>query len=90
MLGETIGSYQVLEEIGRGGMATVYRARQASVDRDVALQAFRRSIANDPEAVQRFQREARPIARLEHPHISRSAASTRPPSSMRSRPGSQR
>lgn len=69
MLGETIGSYKILEEIGKGGMATVYRARQASVDRDVAIKAIRRSIANDPEAVQRFQREARLIARLEHPHI---------------------
>jgi class 3 adenylate cyclase/tetratricopeptide (TPR) repeat protein len=69
MLGERIGSYEVLEEIGRGGMATVYRARQASVDRDVAIKAIRGGIASDPEAVQRFQREARLIARLEHPHI---------------------
>ncbi len=69
MLGETIGSYQILEEIGKGGMATVFRARQASVDRDVAIKAIRRAIADDPESVQRFQREARLIARLEHPHI---------------------
>jgi len=69
MLGTKIGSYEVVEEIGKGGMATVYRARQASVDRDVALKVIRRAIANDPEAVQRFQREARLIARLEHPHI---------------------
>ena len=69
MLGERIGSYEVLEEIGRGGMATVYRARQASVDRDVAIKAIRGGIASDPDAVQRFQREARLIARLEHPHI---------------------
>jgi class 3 adenylate cyclase len=69
MLGKKIGSYEVLEEIGRGGMATVYRARQASVDRDVAIKAIRGGIASDPDAVQRFQREARLIARLEHPHI---------------------
>ncbi len=69
MLGEHIGSYEILEEIGKGGMATVYRARQASVDRDVAIKVIRRAIAGDPEAVQRFQREARLIARLEHPHI---------------------
>ena len=69
MLGERIGSYEILEEIGKGGMATVYRARQASVDRDVAIKVIRRAIAGDPEAVQRFQREARLIARLEHPHI---------------------
>ena len=69
MLGEYFGSYGILEEIGKGGMATVYRARQASVDRDVAIKVIRRSISGDPEAVQRFQREARLIARLEHPHI---------------------
>jgi len=69
MIGERIGTYEVLEEIGKGGMATVYRARQASVDRDVAIKVIRRAIAGDPEAVQRFQREARLIARLEHPHI---------------------
>jgi tRNA A-37 threonylcarbamoyl transferase component Bud32 len=69
MLGERIGSYEILEVIGKGGMATVYRARQASVDRDVAIKVIRRAIAGDPEAVQRFQREARLIARLEHPHI---------------------
>ncbi len=63
------GAYEVLEEIGRGGMATVYRARQASVDRDVAIKVIRGGISEDPAAVQRFQREARVIARLEHPHI---------------------
>nr|MCU0514802.1 protein kinase [Anaerolineae bacterium] len=50
-------------------MATVYRARQASVDRDVAIKVIRGSIKDDSDAIQRFQREARVIARLEHPHI---------------------
>src|SRR3989304_1744532 len=45
MLGERIGSYEILEEIGKGGMATVYRARQASVDRDVAVKAIRPAVA---------------------------------------------
>ncbi len=63
------GSYEIVEEIGKGGMAAVYRARQQSVDRDVAIKVILKGIAGDPAAVQRFQREAKLIARLEHPHI---------------------
>src|SRR5688572_28501526 len=69
LLTNQLGPYQILEEIGRGGMAAVYRARQASVDRDVAIKVILKGIAGDYAAVQRFQREARLIARLEHPHI---------------------
>lgn len=64
-----LGPYKLIEQIGRGGMAAVYRARQASVDRDVAIKVILKGIAGDPAAVQRFQREAKLIARLEHPHI---------------------
>ncbi|MDX1993060.1 MAG: serine/threonine-protein kinase [bacterium] len=63
------GAYEIIEEIGKGGMATVYRARQSSVERDVAIKVIKGSIKEDPDAIQRFQREARVIARLEHPHI---------------------
>jgi serine/threonine protein kinase len=63
------GSYDVLEEIGTGGMASVYRARQASMDRDVAIKVMHKSIASSEDGILRFQREARLIARLEHPHI---------------------
>lgn len=69
MIGTKLGPYEILEEIGKGGMAAVYRARQPSVDRDVAIKAILKGIAGDPGAVQRFQREAKLIARLEHPHI---------------------
>src|SRR5688572_9540087 len=64
-----IGPYELLEEIGQGGMATVYRAHQQSVGRDVAIKVIMWHVASDAQAVQRFQREARLIARLEHPHI---------------------
>ncbi len=69
MIGTTLGVYEVLEEVGRGGMATVYRARHAGMDRVVALKILRQSFAGDPDALARFQREARLIARLEHPHL---------------------
>jgi serine/threonine protein kinase len=55
--------------IGKGGMAVVYRAHQPSMGRDVAIKVILKPIAGDASAVQRFQREARIIARLEHPHI---------------------
>jgi class 3 adenylate cyclase/tetratricopeptide (TPR) repeat protein len=69
MIGTTLGPYQIIEEIGRGGMATVYRAHQPSVGRDVAIKTLLKGIGSDEQAVLRFQREARLVARLEHPHI---------------------
>jgi tetratricopeptide (TPR) repeat protein len=64
-----LGPYTLVEEVGKGGMAAVYRAHQTSVDRDVAIKVILKGIAGDPSAIQRFQREAKLIARLEHPHI---------------------
>jgi len=69
MIGTRLGPYEILEEVGRGGMATVYRAYQPAVDRPVAIKVLHQSIGNDPQAMERFRREARIIARLEHPHI---------------------
>jgi serine/threonine protein kinase len=69
MLGQKFGSYELIEEIGKGGMAAVYHAEQASMERDVAIKVILKGIANDPSGIQRFQREAKLIARLEHPHI---------------------
>jgi serine/threonine protein kinase len=69
MIGTRLGPYEIIEEVGKGGMATVYRAYQPAVDRCVAVKVLHQSIANDPQAMERFRREARVIARLEHSHI---------------------
>jgi len=61
--------YELLEELGRGGMAIVYRARERQLERDVAIKVLPFSLAFDAEFVERFQREARTAARLEHPNI---------------------
>ncbi len=64
-----IGPYEILEELGAGGMATVYLARQESMGRLVAVKVIHKAIIGDPTTLERFQREAQIIARLEHPHI---------------------
>lgn len=61
--------YDVLEELGRGGMAVVYRAHDRQLDREVALKVLPRHLVHDAGFVERFQREARIAAQLEHPHI---------------------
>jgi serine/threonine protein kinase len=69
MIGIKLGPYEILEEVGKGGMATVYRAYQPAMERQVALKVIHKSIANDAMSLERFRREARLIARLEHAHI---------------------
>ncbi|HOX20970.1 MAG TPA: protein kinase [Gemmatimonadales bacterium] len=61
--------YEILEELGRGGMAIVFRAREKALDREVAVKVLPFSLAFDAEFVERFQREARTAAQLEHPNI---------------------
>ncbi|MGH7658350.1 MAG: protein kinase domain-containing protein, partial [Gemmatimonadales bacterium] len=61
--------YDVIAELGRGGMAIVYRAVELALEREVAIKVLPVSFAFDAEFVQRFQREARTAAGLEHPHI---------------------
>jgi serine/threonine protein kinase/tetratricopeptide (TPR) repeat protein len=67
--GRTIGRYQVLERLGRGGMAEVYRAYQPSLDRYVAIKVIFPHLASDPALLERFGREARAVAALQHPNI---------------------
>lgn len=64
-----IPGYSILGQIGRGGMATVYRARQILLDREVALKVMSNQLATDPTYAQRFLQEARMLAALNHPHI---------------------
>ncbi|MEM7384952.1 MAG: serine/threonine-protein kinase [Verrucomicrobiota bacterium] len=61
--------YEIVELIGRGGMGAVYRGRQRSLDREIALKLLPRELATDPEFSERFKREARAMAELNHPHI---------------------
>ncbi|MCC6300138.1 MAG: serine/threonine protein kinase [Anaerolineales bacterium] len=67
--GQMLGAYRIISQIGQGGMATVYKAYQPSMDRNVAIKVLPRQLAESPEFAARFQQEARIIARLEHPHI---------------------
>jgi len=69
LVGQTLGQYRLVERIGRGGMATVYKAYQPSLDRYVAVKVLPTYLAHDPDFAARFRREARAIARLNHPHI---------------------
>lgn len=64
-----IGRYDLLAEIGRGGMAVVYRAWDSSLNREVALKLLHPHLASHKEARIRFQREAHAVARLHHRHI---------------------
>lgn len=66
---EQIGRYERYEEIGRGGMGTVYRARDPHLQRDVALKLLPAYLSGDETFIYRFQREAMVVAQLEHPHI---------------------
>src|ERR671913_74171 len=61
--------YEIIEELGRGGMAMVYRAKDRQLEREVAVKVLPFSLAFDTEFVERFQREARTAAQLEHPSI---------------------
>ncbi len=69
LTGKTIGSYRVLEQIGVGGMAMVYKAYHPGMDRYVAIKVLPPHLSQDPDFLKRFQREARAIAKLEHAHI---------------------
>jgi serine/threonine protein kinase len=68
-IGKTIGKYKIVSLLGRGGMAEVFKAYQASLDRFVALKLMHNFLAEDPDFFERFAREARNVAALRHPNI---------------------
>jgi len=67
--GQMLGPYRIITQIGKGGMANVYKAYQPSVDRYVAIKVLPSQLAESQEFATRFHQEARIIAKLEHPHI---------------------
>lgn len=69
LVGQTLGAYRIIEQIGRGGMATVYKAYEPALDRYVAIKVLPQYFAHDPDFAARFEREAKAVARLNHPNI---------------------
>ncbi len=67
--GTSLGPYEILSPLGAGGMGEVYRARDTRLGRDVALKIIPADLAHDPRLIKRFEREARAVAALNHPHI---------------------
>ncbi|NDQ55461.1 MAG: serine/threonine protein kinase [Acidipila sp.] len=67
--GTRFGPYEIISAAGVGGMGEVYRAKDTRLDRIVAVKVLPSELANDPEKRQRFEREARSISTLSHPHI---------------------
>jgi eukaryotic-like serine/threonine-protein kinase len=67
--GARLGPYEIQSLIGAGGMGEVYQARDTRLDRSVALKVLRREVSADPERRARFEREAKTVASLNHPHI---------------------
>ncbi len=67
--GENVGPYRIIEQLGQGGMATVFQAYHAGLDRFVAIKVMHPAFKQDPTFLARFQREARVVAKLDHPNI---------------------
>ena len=69
IIGESVGPYKIVAQLGQGGMATVFKAHHAALDRFVAIKVLHPDISQDPTFTERFKREARLVAWLDHPNI---------------------
>ena len=67
--GTKLGPYEIVASLGAGGMGEVYRARDTRLDRIVAIKILSTQLSDNPELKQRFEREARTVSSLNHPHI---------------------
>src|ERR1700692_4107958 len=67
--GDRLGPYEIIEPIGKGGMGEVYRARDTQLDRDVAIKVLPAALAQHPDRLSRFEREAKVLAAMNHPNI---------------------
>src|SRR5688500_2363327 len=68
-IGSTLGVYEIVSPLGSGGMGEVYRARDTRLGRSVAIKVLPEELLSNPDRIARFEREARVLASLNHPHI---------------------